>query len=245
MIKVWYEFVNANVRRIAMKWMDDRARFQARFDELSQNNIQGLITELNQLVGHYIANTGNSKYSSRNSDYKKIIDLTNKAEEIKNNYYQLNDDILKYLGNEARDNNLSGLLTENGEVQRQIQRLNKIQDEIKVDVESAVARDELLRSRNTNITPHQLYLLDRPVRRGIIPYLWVLSILFIGVGLVIFYMMAPYILPETDITVESIEYIPIMIFEFISNKTVLVSLLISALIVILFLSLKIAGLFGR
>jgi type IV secretory pathway VirB3-like protein len=36
-----------------------------------------------------------------------------------------------------------------------------------------------------------------------------------------------------------------MLVEFVSNKIVLSSLLISAIIVILFLSLKIAGVFGK
>ena len=137
---------------------------------------------------------------------------------------------------EAKDNDLAGLLKENGELQKQISRLEKIQDEMKIDVTSAVARDELLRSRNTDVTRHQLFILDRPVRRGLIPYLWVLAVLFIGVGLVIFRMTMPTIIFEggTGFSLLSI-------FE---SKGVIISLLVSALIVILFLSLKIGGVFG-
>jgi hypothetical protein len=39
--------------------------------------------------------------------------------------------------------------------------------------------------------------------------------------------------------------LPMMLLEFFSNKIVLSSLLISAIIVIIFLSLKIAGVFGK
>ena len=66
--------------------------------------------------------------------------------------------------------------------------------------------------------------------------MWVLAVLFIGVGLVIFRMTMPTIIFEggTGFSLLSI-------FE---SKGVIISLLVSALIVILFLSLKIGGVFG-
>lgn len=162
-------------------------------------------------------------------------------------YQRLNNDILSYLTEKAQDNNLSGLLTENGELQNQIHHLSKIQDEMKVDIESAIAREDLLRSRNAEITSHQLFIMDRPVRKGMIPYLWVIAILFVGIGLIIFKMMAP-IIPE-DILGRNEFGNPYTIFgllgSMISNKTVLSSLLGAAILVIIFLSLKIAGVFGK
>jgi len=219
-----------------MKWIEERAKFQKRFDDLSQENVQGLITELNKATGNFIARGGISQDPNNNPDYDTIVKLTQRAESIKQRYAGLNDSILKYLTTEAKDNDLAGLLKENGELQKQISRLEKIQDEMKIDVTSAVARDELLRSRNTDVTRHQLFILDRPVRRGLIPYLWVLAVLFIGVGLVIFRMTMPTIIFEggTGFSLLSI-------FE---SKGVIISLLVSALIVILFLSLKIGGVFG-
>jgi hypothetical protein len=220
-----------------MKWIEERAKFQKRFDVLSQENVQGLITELNKATGNFIARGGISQDPNNNPDYDTIVKLTQRADSIKQRYAALNDDILKYLTTEAKDNDLAGLLKENGELQKQISRLEKIQDEMKIDVTSAVARDELLRSRNTDVTRHQLFILDRPIRRGLIPYLWVLAVLFIGVGLVIFRMTMPTIIFEggTGFSLLSL-------FE---NKGVLIALLITALIVILFLSLKIAGIFGK
>jgi hypothetical protein len=144
----------------------------------------------------------------------------------------------------AKDTNLSGLLTENGELQKQINRLEKIQNEMKIDVESAVARDKLLRSRNTEVNSRQLFILGRPVRRGLIPYLWVLSVLFIGVGLVIFKMTAPTLASSAP-SANDAGSVMAMVMEFVTNKVVLGSLLISALIVILFLALKVAGVFGK
>ena len=225
-----------------MKWIEERAQFQKRFDDLSQENVQGLITDLNTAVGNYIARGGISQDPNNNPDYNTIVKLTQRAESIKQRYAALNDDILKYLTNQAKDNDLAGLLKENGELQKQIQRLEKIQSEMKVDVTSAVARDELLRSRNTDVTRHQLFILDRPVRRGLVPYLWVISILFIGVGLVIFRMAAPNlgVLGAT----EGISFGD-MLLGFFGNRGVLISLLVTAIIVIFFLALKIAGVFGK
>lgn len=197
-----------------MSWMEQRAIFQGRFDELNQTDTKGDAQKTKQLQAQY---------------------------------QQLNNDILAYLTTKAQNNNLSGLLTENGELQKQIQHLTKVQDQMKVDVESAVARDDLLRSRNAKITSHHLFLMDRPVRKGMIPYLWLIAILFIGVGLVIFKMMAP-ILPE-DLLGRNEYGNPYTLFgllgSMLNTKSVLASLLGAAIIVIIFLSLRIAGLFGK
>lgn len=170
-----------------------------------------------------------------------------KISQLNAQYRQLSDDIQDYLTKKAQSKNLSGLLTENGEVQKQIQYLLKVQDQLKVDVESALAREDLLRSRNTKITSHQLFLMDRPVRKGIIPYLWLIAVLFVGVGLVVFKMMAP-VLPE-DLLGRNEFGNPYSLFgllsSFITSKSVLASLLGAAILVIIFLSLKIAGVFGK
>jgi hypothetical protein len=225
-------------------WIEKRAEFQKQFDELSNENIQKLITQLNTAIGTYISQGGLSQDPNNNPNYETIANLIQKAERIKQRYSTLNNNILSYLKNNARDTNITGLLTENGELQKQINRLEKIQDEMKIDVESSVARDKLLRSRDTDVTPHQLFILDRPVRKGLIPYLWVISVLFIGIGLVILKMIIPSLELNT-IGTSSTYSIYYIIMEFITNKVVIGSLIASALIVILFLSLKIAGVFGK
>jgi hypothetical protein len=226
-----------------MSWIEQRASFQKRFDDLSQENTQALITELNKSVGNYVSKAGLSQDPNSNPDYNSIMDTMSKLDIIKQKYSELNDDIVKYITAQSKYNDLGDLLAQNGELQKQINRLNEIKNEMRVDVESAVARDELLRSRNTNITRHELFILDRPVRKGLIPYLWVISVLFIGVGLVIFRMTMPSLGLGTAVAANATVQSSVM--DFFSNKFVLISLLVSALIVILFLSLKIAGVFGK
>lgn len=225
-------------------WSGKRPEFQSEFDRLSTKNVQGLITQLNTAVGNYISRAGLGQDPENNPNYNIIKNLIEEAESIKQDYSTLNNNILKYLDDNAKDTNITGLLTENGQLQRQINRLERVQKEMKIDVESSIERDKLLRSRDTDVTPKQLFILDRPVRKSLIPYLWVISVLFIGVGLVIFKMIMPSLQldPTTTTTTYSIYY---MIMEFITNRVVIGSLIASALIVILFLSLKVAGVIGK
>jgi len=220
-----------------MAWIEQKKRFQKRFDMLAQYNMNETITELNKEIGSYIQTAGIGKRNDQT--YSNIIKLTSRIEYIKNIYATLHRDIIKYISKESKDHNLSGLLTENGELQKQIRKLEKIEGDMKVDVESSIARDTILRSRDTDISRHKLFILDRPLRTGMIPYLWVLGVIFVGVALVIFKMSFPNIF---DINIAQV--FP-MILQYITNTYVLGSILIVALIVIVFLSLKISGVFGK
>ena len=228
-----------------MSWMEQRANFQQRLDALNGIDVVGTIfTPLDQALAIYISKGGVGADVNTNKAYQDVITYSQKADNLKLQYLQLNKDILAYVETEATHNNLSDLLIENGELQNKIQRLSKIQDEIKVDVDSAVARDELLRSRDTVTTPHTLFLLDRPVRQGMIPYLWVISILFIGVGLIIVKMMAPSLSFGMNSYGQPASFL-VMLTAFFANRTVLISLLVAAAITILFLALKVGGLLGK
>ena len=66
-----------------MSWVEERAKFQKRFDDLAQENVQGLITELNKAVGNYISKGGLSQDPNNNAIYENIQKLTKKAESIK------------------------------------------------------------------------------------------------------------------------------------------------------------------
>jgi len=219
-----------------MSWIEKRSYFDSRNSTLGEEQINDRVSKLKKAINNYIQNTDDK----RNTHFQEIQRLMTELNNIKEQYTKLNTDILNYLKDESKAPELSTLLTENGELQQKIQQLEKMNNEIKIDVESAVARDELLRSKNKEINSHTLYLLDRPVRRGSIPYLWILSILFIGVGILLFYYIAP---PLTLFN----QYFSLtsVIIEFFTSTQILGSLLIASLIVILFLSLKIAGVFGK
>ena len=77
--------------------IEKRAEFQKVFDDLSQENVQGLITELNTAVGNYISKSGLSQDPNNNASYSLVIQLTQRAQQIKDKYDKLNDDIIIYL----------------------------------------------------------------------------------------------------------------------------------------------------
>lgn len=237
-------------------WIDKKTVFQTRFDNLRSQaklkEIEDLINGINAAIPEYISIAAQTPQTSQTiqaaqTKYTSITTAINSINTIKNQYKTLYDDILKFLKDNAKDTNLSGLLSQNGELQTTINRLEKIQKDTKVDVESSIARDKLLRSRDTDISRHQLFILDRPIRKGLIPYLWVISVLFIGIGLIIIKSTMPTYTTGLNSgaingTTSSISTI---LLEFISNKIVIGSLLSSALVIIIFLSLKIAGVFGK
>ena len=106
-----------------------------------------------------------------------------------------------------------------------------------MEVDTALARDEHLRSRDVKLSTQQLFLLDRPVRKERIPYLWVISFLFIGLGLFFYKMYLPSIGPSTS-TVVGVE---MSLLDILTDKTVLLTLTGCSLITILFLALKVGG----
>ena len=186
----------------------------------------------------------NSEYDAISNDYTGNSDPVS-LQTLKDRSTYLFNKINSVLSTEMADQSTADLLTRTGQLQQQIQRLHEIKKDIKVDVESAVARDEVLRSRDTKLNSHKLFLLNRPIRKGVIPYLWVLSVLFIGVSLVLFRMMLPdSILSTNSGAFGSSMSISLMISEFFENKMVLISIIVSLCIVVLFLGLKMTGIFG-
>ena len=223
-----------------MSWSNKRDEFKARFDTLNQMNVDGLVFELNNSIASYIQSGGLAKDSSVDPNFNNIQAKLNSIKSIKDSHVYLYNDINNHLKENATNSNLSGSLSSNGELMQYIQELEKKNEELKVDVETALARDELLRSRNTKRDSHSLFLLDRPIRKPVIPYLWVLSILFIGLGLIMIKMT----MPQLDLPMDSAGYLYTIVTDFISNRAVLVSIIAAAIIVIIFLSLKIAGVFN-
>ena len=159
---------------------------------------------------------------------------------IKEKYTKLHADITATLACDVKTSDLSGNLTQTGYLQIAIKALENRKKELRVEVDTALARDELLRSRDVEMSTHQLFLLDRPVRKGMIPYLWVISVFFIGIGLILYKTMLPSIGPDMG-TVIGME---MALTDILFNKTVLISLLVCIIIIIVVVSLKVGGVIG-
>jgi hypothetical protein len=121
----------------------------------------------------------------------------------------------------------------NVQLQADIAALTTRRDDLLVDQQAAQLRDDVLRTGNGAVTNHQIYLLGRPLRPASIPYLWALSVLFIGLAILIFYMFYPYTSPPLDIFLFDLY----LLFKDPMTWGILFSL---ASVIILFLSLRIA-----
>ena len=180
----------------------------------------------------------NRRFNTLNTN--ATTSTTNNVSTIKDQYVTLHRDIKRTLECNTKNSDLSGGLTQMGSLQAHIKKLEKRKKELQVEVDTALARDELLRSREVKGTTHQLFLLDRPVRKGMIPYLWVISVFFIGIGLFLYKTM----LPSIGIDMATVVDIETALINIVFNKTVLISLLVCIIIIILVVSLKVGGVIG-
>jgi len=149
---------------------------------------------------------------------------------VKTTYQNINSSIRDDTGTNLTQ---SDVTQKNAELQTELLRLTEERDELLEDNEVSEMRDAILRSGNAAISNHQVYLLGRPLRPASIPYIWALIVLFIGMGLLIFYTFFPYTMPPLDI-------ILLNFYFFFSSPWVWSILFGLASIVILFLSLRIA-----
>ena len=217
-------------RNDRMSWDAQRIGFLSTKDGLpSLQTVDANVSTLQAAISAYQSTPTPERYQDIN---KQLTAL----QAIQKQYASLSSAITSQLQQDSSSLPLPPLLTENGTLQTTITHLEKVHKELKVDAESAMAREELLRSRNTAVTRHQLFLLDRPIRQGVLPYLWVVSVLFIGAGLILFKMMFP-VLPD-------VSFLDTLL-SFFYDRTVLIALLVCALITILFLALKVGGVFGK
>jgi len=114
-------------------------------------------------------------------------------------YKELYSDIMIAVSEQASQHNVTQSLQHHGTLQQKVLLLEKIQQTKKDEIDTALARDTLLRSSDRRTTSHQLFLLDRPIRRERIPYLLVLSVLCIGISVYVFKMAHPSLATEEAI----------------------------------------------
>lgn len=169
---------------------------------------------------------------------------TDQLATLKSKYEEVRTGLTNYLKDQAQKYELSSKLEETGTLQTQLKELETERDQLQMDVDTALARDEALRTRNQKGNRHTLYLLDRPVRRGMVPYLWALSVLFVGVGVLLFYWLTPALLLPVGGWGMNASSVLGMLSDIFSNRYTWMALFGASTIVILFLSLKIAGVFG-
>ncbi len=76
-----------------------------------------------------------------------------------------------------------GSLGELGALRQQIARLKTQREEAQESADTALARKESVEKREAVVSPHQLFLIDRPMKQWSVPTLLTLSIVFVLLGM--------------------------------------------------------------
>lgn len=218
-------------------WVDTKAQFMTRQNDIATyvaGPMNQDITALNKAIASYIQNGGTST-GPTNPDYDTINTLSQRLALFKTQIIQLNKEVAVAIQNQGIDSDMEGLLQKNGELQKQIAMAQTKKKELSEDAGSALVRDQALRTKDTRINNRQVYLLGHPLRPASIPYLWGLSILFIGIAVLMLYYYSPIQIPPTEIVIA-------FFIEQFYNPWLWISLLGAASIVILFLILHVMNL---
>ena len=228
-----------------MSWQDKKADFQRRYNAVSsywQNktdtnkpSLTNDIDNLNTAVANFIKKGGVSQDPSNDPNYTQALNLFNNIKAKKADFDNLNKDIRTTITQITKEYDTGSMLKTNGDLQQDIIRLEKQKVESNNDAATANLRDTLLKERDTAITKHQLFFLDRPVRSSSIPILWGLSILFVAAAIIVFKQLFP------TISTSGTEF---SAMNFFMDPRIWMALSIAAVIVIIFLVMKIVGVFG-
>jgi len=224
-------------RGFQMSWVESKTKFTSRQDDIA-TYVSGKMNEDLSALGDAVSSfiqKGGVTASDENPDFNTINLISQTINTYKNQIVQLNKDVTNTIQTLQSNSDMDALLQKNGELQKQIDEAQKNNKELSVDAGSALARDQVLRAKSTHINNGQVYLLGHPLRPASIPYLWGLSILFIGIAVLLLYYYSPLQSIPTEVLIA-------MIYEQIYNPWMWASLLGAASIVILFLILGIMGL---
>jgi hypothetical protein len=220
-------------------WVTTKDRFKKVYDELSnymQNQLNTDLQNLNSSTASYINKGGITQNPTQDGSYNAAIEAANRINKRKAEFMNLNNEISTTIKNMSTSNDMGQLLIENGNLQQQIQSMEKQENLTEQDAKSAELRDNLLRSKESNITKHQIFMLGRPLKPSSIPYLWAISVLFIGIGLMIFYQFIPSMPPMQE-GVGIFDMLKMFIFD--SRFFMVLSMALA--FVVIFLALRVAN----
>ena len=179
-------------------------------------------TAIPALTGARVGNNCTGITMGNRNHYSSLLSCTNDANQFNTNLIGSCIDVNTPVGTQfttIKDIQSGG--------DQSLQQLQKEEKEAKL-------RLELLRSSNSTVTNHQVFLLGRPLRPASIPLLWALSVLFIGIAALIFYTFSPFeIIPSN--------YILFQIYLFLINPYFIASALLIAVISVIVATLHITG----
>jgi hypothetical protein len=221
-------------------WANIKTTFETRKEALDNYKNTQLTNDINTLkasLTNYVKKGGVSQNPANDADYNKMIELYQKIKTKKDEYKTLNSDLSSKIREVSTAGDMGAILAENGTLQSEITDLQVKLKESNDDVKSAELRDEFLRTQDSNITKHQVFMLGRPLRPNSIPYLWALSVLFIGAAILVFQTQGPSLLEP----ISAWFFTASATGSFLMDSRIWILLSGAFAIVILFLSLRVAN----
>jgi hypothetical protein len=179
-------------------WPQTRQQFQNRYNALTatEGNLkETAINDLNRFTYSYIASGGVSLNPANDVNHTQALAAADRIKKYKDDMATLINDVNQKIKDISVSTDIGTKLAENGRLQQEITDLEKEAKEYGDDAKTAELRESLLRSKESDITRHQVVFLGRPLRPSSIPYLWALSVLFIGASILMFQTMTPPLEP--------------------------------------------------
>ncbi len=224
-------------------WPSIRGEFESRYNALTEkeSDLRTNIDDLNRFAHSYIASGGVSLNPDNDVNYTKSIEAARNIAQHKNDLAQLVRDLNIKIKQISASTDIGAKLAENGRLQQEITDLEKEAKEYGDDAKTAELRESLLRSKESDITRHQVVFLGRPLRPSSIPILWALSVLFIGASIIIFQNINPPLKPLFTTLFGTPSEAGEPTGGFLSDIRVWRTLVGAFTIVIVFLSLRVAN----
>lgn len=175
-------------------WQQKTADIQAKankiFTELQNKRGNTEFSEIIDIFGKtaiekIIRSGGLANASSAENEIKAITSYLNILE---------NEVILplqKRLRDETKTLDITSLLGKSGQLQQEIMNLREQLRLAKEDADNQSVRDSVLRTADSSVSKHQLFLFNRPIRQESIPYIWMSGLLFFFLGIAIILLMVP------------------------------------------------------
>jgi hypothetical protein len=104
----------------------------------------------------------------------------------------------KRLRDESKNLDMTGQLGNIGKIQQEIMDLKDQLRLAKEDADNQVVRDTVLRTADSAVSKHQLFLFGRPIHQESIPYLWKTAAFFFFIGIAILILMVPSFTPQEN-----------------------------------------------
>lgn len=106
-----------------------------------------------------------------------------------NRYQQLNDQLARTITNATTRTDTGAITTNIGALQAEIKTLSDELATVKQEAATADARKRSVEDVEQNVSFHQLYLIERPLRKLSIPTLFTLSVVFLMGGIFFLYKL--------------------------------------------------------